>query len=157
MGQARKSIFLTSPYFIPDEPMLYAIECAAMRGVDVRLLVPARGDVALVSKAARSYYPAVLRSGARVYEYLPSMLHAKTVVMDGMWCIVGSANLDIRSFRLNFELGILVRDSSFGRLMEERFFSDLRKSRELKAGDMESEGRWNKMIQRIARLVSPML
>lgn len=157
LGQAKKRAFITSPYFIPNEPMLFAIQCAAMRGVDVRVLVPAKCDVSLVGPAARSYFPVLLRAGVRVYEYLPSMLHAKTMVVDGLWCLVGSANLDIRSFRLNFELGALVRDRDFGGLLEERFLSDIKKSRELSLAALASRSIFTKAWERTSRLLSPLL
>lgn len=157
LGQAMRSVYVTSPYFIPDEPTQRALACAALRGVDVRLLVPALCDVMLVGLAARSYIPALVRAGVRVFEYLPTMLHAKTIVVDGEFSLVGSANLDIRSFRLNFELGALVMDSTFGRTLEARFYSDLAQSKELTLKSLASRGVVAKMQERAARLLSPLM
>lgn len=157
LGQARERAWLTSPYFIPDEPTLRALECAALRGVDVRLLVPARGDVAFVGAAARSYFPNLLQAGVRIFTYLPSMLHAKTMVVDGEWCIVGSANLDIRSFRLNFELSALIHDAALGGELDQRFRNDLRHSREENLSLFNSRGPLWHALERAARLLSPLL
>ncbi len=101
---ADERIWITCPYLVPDEATLLAIRSAAHRGVDVRLLVPIRGDSRLVAAAVRSYYDDWLACGARVFEYGPAMLHAKTMVVDRELAVVGSANVDNRSFRLNFEI-----------------------------------------------------
>ena len=157
VASARTRVFLTSPYFIPAEPLLYALSSAALRGVDVRILVPARPDVVLVGAAARSYYRRLIRSGVRIFEYLPSMLHAKTLAVDGSWGIVGSANLDLRSFRLNFELGAVVRDADFAAELEQRFFTDLEQSREVTPERLAARGRLRRFGDGIAWLFSPLL
>jgi len=112
---AQRSVWLTSPYFIPDEAILSALASAALKGVDVRILVPAESDVLLVGPAGRSYYQQLLYVGIRIFEYLPSMLHAKTMVIDEHLALVGSANIDMRSFTLNFEVGALIDDPARGR------------------------------------------
>lgn len=157
VASARYRVWLSSPYFIPDEPTITALVSAAMRGVDVRVLVPAKCDVAMVGPAARSYYPALIRGGVRVFEYLPSMLHAKTMVVDGSWGIVGSANVDIRSFRLNFELGALVADPKFAENLEKRFLSDLEDSCEVTAQDLAGRGFLRRLGYGAIRLLSPLL
>ncbi len=157
IATARKTVYLTSPYFIPDEPTISALVCASMRGVDVRLLLPARCDVPLVGPAARSYYPKLVAAGVRVFEYLPSMLHAKTLVVDGRWGIVGSANVDVRSFRLNFELGALVIDDEFAARLEARFMNDVGQSREVTEDDLEGRGFVARLGYGAARLLSPLL
>jgi cardiolipin synthase len=157
IASARRKVFLTSPYFIPDQPTMRALVSAAMRGVDVRVLVPKKSDTALVSAAAHSYFPTLVRAGVRVYEYLPSMLHAKTMMVDDRWAIVGSANLDIRSFRLNFEVGALVLHPPFARELEDRFRSDLHRSAEVTEGDLERRGYFVMFKDSAARLLSPLL
>ncbi|HEY6007902.1 MAG TPA: phospholipase D-like domain-containing protein, partial [Geobacteraceae bacterium] len=154
---ARERVWLTSPYFIPDEPTLRALEETALRGVDVRLLVPAESDAFLVGPAGRSYFPTLLKAGVRVFEYLPSLLHAKTMVVDAEWSFVGSANLDIRSFRLNFELGALVADPEFARLLEEKFHDQARESREVTMESLAARGIWIQVVEHLARLLSPLL
>jgi cardiolipin synthase len=157
VASARARVYLTSPYFIPGEPMLYALTGAALRGVDVRLLVPARPDVALVGAAARSYHRQLIRAGVRIFEYLPSMLHAKTLVADGVWGMVGSANLDLRSFRLNFELGAVVHDAGFAEELEQRFVADLEQSREVTPERLASRSRLRRLGDGVAWLFSPLL
>jgi len=154
---ARERVYLSSPYFIPDEPTLRALISAAMRGVDVRVMAPARCDVALVGPAARSYFPSLVRGGVRVFEYQPSMLHAKMMVVDGTWGIVGSANVDIRSFLLNFELGTLVFDPAFAALLEKRFISDLENSIEVTAEALAQRSFPSRLLDGAIRLLSPLL
>jgi cardiolipin synthase len=157
ISSARQRIWIESAYFIPDQAMLTALVSAALRGVDVRVIVPACSDAALVRCAARSYYPALLRGGVKVFEYQPSMLHSKTVVVDGRWGLVGSANMDIRSFRLNFELGALVMGRAFARRLEERFEVDVAHSKEVTAEIVRAQGYWDRLVDGGARLLSPLL
>jgi cardiolipin synthase len=154
---AEKRCFLTSPYFIPDSPTIRALMSAALRGVDVRLLVPGKNDVALIGPAARSYYSHLARAGIRIFEYQPSMLHAKTMVVDSSWGLVGSANVDIRSFRLNFEVGALVVDRRFAGELEERFYADLKESIEVTLESIERRGALTRLKEGVARLWSPIL
>jgi len=128
---AHRRVWLTSPYFIPDEVLEMALISAAYRGVDVRILVPDRSDVRLTTAAGRAYCRVMVRSGVRVYRYLPSMLHAKTLLVDDDIAIVGSANADMRSFRLNFELGALIHDRGFAIELEKKFRADILESREM--------------------------
>lgn len=154
---AQKTVYLTSPYFIPDEPLLKALINAALRGLDVRLLVPEKCDVKIVGNAGRAYYPPLVRAGVRIYEYTTSMLHAKTVVIDGEFGIVGSANLDIRSFRLNFELGAFIADPDFAALLQGRFINDLSESKEVTL-DYTGKLKWYTRSKHMAaRLLSPIL
>jgi cardiolipin synthase len=157
VATARRRVFLTSPYFIPDEPLAAALNSAALRGVDVRLLVPEKSDVWLATRAGRSYYDQLFRSGVRVFEYLPSMLHGKTMVVDGRWGVVGSANVDIRSFRLNFEMGAAVHDERFASELERTFLGQLEQSRELTREALDELGFWTRLGDNTARLLSPLL
>jgi cardiolipin synthase len=104
INRAEKRVWLTTPYFLPDEAILSALVSAAMRGLDVRVIAPARSDSRLVDLAARSYFPELVAAGARVFEYQPRFVHAKTFVVDDDISIIGTANLDNRSFRLDFEV-----------------------------------------------------
>jgi cardiolipin synthase len=149
--------YLTSPYFVPDEPTLRALTSAAQRGVDVRLLVPSMNDVPLMVYAIRSFYPRLIEAGVRVYEYQPSVLHAKTMVVDGQFCIVGSANLDVRSFRLNFEVGAIVADEVFTGVLEQQFLLDLQKSREVREEVVRGRSFAQVLLEGAAQLLSPLL
>jgi len=130
---------------------------SALRRVDVRVLVPYRSDERIATMAARWYYGKMLRGGVRIFEYEPAMLHAKTLVVDGAVALVGSANADIRSWRLNFELGALVADPRFARHLEERFVRDLADSREVTLEQVERQGWRTRVAHGVARLLSPIL
>ncbi len=157
LATARERVWLSSPYFIPDDAMLRVLCSAALRGVDVRVLLPARCDVALVGPTARFHYGRLLRSGVRIFEYQPSMLHAKSMVVDGRWAVVGSANVDMRSFRLNFEMSVLVGEQSFAARLERRFEADLSSSREVGLEEVAACGQLRRLGRGVARLLSPLL
>jgi cardiolipin synthase len=110
LNTARQRVWLTAGYFVPKEPLLTALELAAARGVDVRLLVSEKSDHPLLINVGRSYYEELLRFGVKIFEYEKGINHSKVSLVDDHWLIVGSANFDIRSMRLNFELNVLVRD-----------------------------------------------
>ena len=107
---AQERIILTSPYFVPDDSMLYAVTTAAQRGVDVQLFVSEIGDQAVVYHAQRSYYEALLRAGVRIFLYRsPTVLHAKHFTIDDEVAVIGSSNMDMRSFSLNLEISVMIR------------------------------------------------
>jgi len=157
IASARRRVWLTTPYFIPDEAAIAALVSSALRRVDVRVLLPYRSDERIATMAARWYYGKLLRGGVRIFEYEPAMLHAKTLVVDGAVALVGSANADIRSWRLNFELGALVADPRFARHLEERFVRDLADSREMTLEQVERHGWRTRVAHGVARLLSPLL
>ncbi len=129
--EARKSIHLTSAYFVPDQQVIDALGQAAERGVDVRLIVPGKSDVGMVQAAGRGAYGMLLERGVKIHELQLAVLHAKTAVIDGSWSTVGSTNIDSRSFLYNDELNLAVIDPEFGRAMESAFQEDLRNSVEV--------------------------
>ena len=108
VGRAQESIRLMTPYFVPEPPLLIALQLAAMRGVDVQLLVPRKCDHWYLTQVTRSYYQDLLPHGIRIFEYRPRLLHAKAAVVDGRFTMLGSANLDVRSLKINFELNVLL-------------------------------------------------
>ncbi len=125
IANARSSIRITTPYFVPDEPMLAALVAAALRGVSVRVLLPAECDSFLVTAAARSYYEELARLGVEIWEYGPQMLHAKTAVFDDIVSVIGTANFDNRSFRLNFEVVAVVYAADIAKRMNVLFDADI--------------------------------
>ncbi len=129
--EARKSVHITSAYFVPDRQFVDALCDAARRGVDVKLVLPGVTDHGLVFHAGRGFYEALLTAGVKIYELQVAILHAKTAVIDGTWATVGSANIDRRSFLHNYELNVVVIDAAFGRDMESAFNEDLRDSKEV--------------------------
>ena len=128
---ASKSVYLTTPYFVPDRRTQRVLKETAKRGVDVRLLVPSKNHPLFVQWAARAAYANLLRAGVRIYEYLPRMLHAKTAVVDGVWATLGSANLDYRSFFLAYELNLVSRNPDLCRQLQNQFIHDISEAEEI--------------------------
>lgn len=157
INQATVRAWLTTPYFVPDEAILTALISAGLRDVDVRLIIPQRGDSRLVDMAARSYLPEILAANVRVYEYEPRFIHAKTMVCDTDVAMVGTANLDNRSFRLNFECAALLFDADVNRELANAFTEDLRFCREITVRDFERQSLVARLGQASARLISPLL
>ena len=150
---ARKRLWITSPYFIPSPSVEEALISASLRGVDVRLLVPKRSDSRLVALAASSYYPHLIEAGIRIYQYERGFVHAKTMVVDDWVGCVGSANMDLRSFHLNFELNAFVYGCDFVNELAAQFEHDLESASEMR----KLPRGWKVMLGNIARLFSPLL
>ena len=157
INQSTKRCWLTTPYFVPDDALLVALVTAGLRDVDVRLLVPKKGDSRLVDLAARSYFPELLAAGVRIYEYESRFIHAKTLVCDNDIAVIGTANLDNRSFRLNFEVAAVVYGTPVNQTLGAAFEVDLRDSRELDRGEYERQPLTVRFGQASARLISPLL
>ncbi|MET0933429.1 MAG: cardiolipin synthase [Mycetocola sp.] len=152
---AQKRIVITSPYFVPDESLLYAITTAVQRGVPVDLFVSEIGDQALVFHAQRSYYEALLRAGVRIYLYpAPYILHAKHFTIDDEVAVIGSSNMDMRSFGLNMEVSLLVRGSSFVDDMRDVEDEYRLKSRELTLDEWMKQPLRSTVLDNLARLTS---
>lgn len=157
IAMANERVYATTPYFVPDDAVLTAITTAAMRGVDVRILVPRRSDSLIVTAAARSYYDALLAAGVRVYEYQPTMIHAKTLVVDDMFASVGTANIDNRSFRLNFEVSAILYGKEHADAVSAQFRKDLALAKEIKVQMRQHmPTRW-RIAEAGARVLSPVL
>lgn len=153
---ARKRVQLTTPYFVPDETIVNALNAAALRGAEVTVLVPEGGDQPFVAAAARSYYPELLESGVRIFEYGQPVLHAKTLVVDDVG-IVGTANTDNRSFRLNFEVAVAVHDDAVAEQLAEQFLVDLESAREVTLRETRGWPLLTRLTSSTARLFSPIL
>jgi cardiolipin synthase len=136
---ALKSIHLTMAYFIPTRKFLRVLMKAARRGVDVKIILPGQSDLHIVAYASRTYYKTLLREGVQIFHYQPRVLHAKTMVFDSHWSIVGSANLDSRSLNYNYESGVGVLDEGVGGEMERVFQHDLKDSVPVREDDLS---RW---------------
>jgi cardiolipin synthase A/B len=153
---ARRRVLVTTPYFVPTEPLLAALATAALRGVTVEILVPERSDSRLVTAAARSYYAELVHVGVRIHEYRSSMLHAKTLVVDDL-ALVGTANMDNRSFRLNFEVAAVLYDEKLAASLAEMFRADVLQAVEHRAEMVRRANVWQRMSEATARLLSPLL
>jgi cardiolipin synthase len=127
--ESKKTIHITSAYFVPDQQIVDALCGAAKRGVDVRLVLPGVTDHGLVMHAGRAFYDQLLANGVKIFHLQVAVLHAKTAVIDGTWSTIGSANIDRRSFIHNYELNVIVLDPAFGQDMENAFSEDLRDSK----------------------------
>ncbi|MCC2956411.1 cardiolipin synthase [Massilia sp. IC2-477] len=131
MNEAKKSIHITSAYFVPDQQIVDSLIAAARRGVDVKLVLPGVSDHDLIKYAGQAFYDQLLAGGVKIYQLQVAVLHAKTAVIDGIWSTIGSANIDRRSFIHNYELNVVVLDPAFGKDMEAAFNEDLRSSKEV--------------------------
>lgn len=157
INQATNRVWLTTPYFVPDDAVLAALVSAAMRGVDVRVIVPAKGDSKLVELAARSYFPDLLDAGARMFEYVPRFIHAKTLIVDDDIALIGTANLDNRSFRLDFEVAAIVYGHDLNTRLASAFCVDLENSTPVRRIAFEHQPFFTRLGQSGARLLSPLL
>ena len=152
---AQKRIMIVSPYFVPDESMLYAITTAAQSGLDVQLFVSEIGDQAVTFHAQRSYYEELLRAGVRIWLYAaPTVLHSKFFTIDDQVSVIGSSNMDIRSFSLNLEISVMVRGESFVEQLLEVQESYRALSRELSLEEWLGRSGWAQVLDNVARLSS---
>lgn len=154
---ATQRVWITSPYFIPDEAVFAALRLAVLRGVDVRILIPSRPDHRIVYAASSLFAFEAVRAGVRIFRYGPGFLHQKVVLIDDEVSAIGSANLDNRSFRLNFEITLLTVDRAFAVEVENMLLNDLEQSREITTEDSRDTHRLQQLGMRIARLISPIL
>lgn len=154
---ATRSVYIQTPYFLPTDGLLHALEAAAMADVDVRVMIPRKSDSKMLQYASFSYVTQCLKSGIKVYLYDPGMIHAKTLIIDDTMAAVGSANFDFRSFENNFECMLMVYDHDFNRRMRELFFSDMSRCTKLTSNSWHARPRLQRTIESIVRLVAPIL
>jgi cardiolipin synthase len=150
MASARRSIYITNPYFVPDEKMVQTLLQARRRGVRIVLLLPGAIDHNIVRQASRGELGRLLREGVEIHEYRPALLHAKTMVIDSMWATVGSTNLDRRSFALNEELNLVIYDPTVARRLEQVFEKDLAQSRPVTYAGWNNRGLLSRMLELLA-------
>jgi cardiolipin synthase A/B len=154
---ARSRVYITTPYFVPDRAIVVALQTAALRGVDVKLLLPGRSNHPFYAQAGRSFYEELLEAGVSIFEYGPGMIHAKTMVVDGCVALVGSANMDLRSFRLNFEVHAVMSGEGVASRLEGCFREDLRHSNPIVLSEFRQRGRGRRVVEGVARFVSPLM
>ena len=154
---AKRSLFITTPYYVPDAAMQAALCACANRGVDTTIVFPARNDDFAVAAASRSYYPDLLRAGVTIFEYEAGLLHAKTLTMDGQITLIGSANMDRRSFDLNYENNILVEDAGLTAALRARQDSYLHQCRRILPGEVESWSLRRRLWNNAVAMVGPVL
>ncbi|PIF46215.1 cardiolipin synthase [Chryseobacterium sp. 52] len=154
---AKKRIYIVTPYFIPVETVLNAIKQAAVSGVDVRLMVPKSGDSVIVNAAAYSYYEELLESNVRVFFYKKGFLHAKTMIIDDCVSSVGTANMDVRSQELNFEVNALVFDEKINKTLQNLFIEDMNDCEEILLESWRKRPKYKIFFEHLARLLSPLI
>lgn len=157
INNARSRIWIASPYFVPDFQIMNALQLAALRGIDVRILIPETPDSHLVKLAAYSYLVQACQAGIGIYRYQPGFLHQKVILVDDRYAAIGTANLDNRSMRLNFEISAIMTDSRFVAEVEEMLRDDLRNCRLMTESDYRDRSILFRLACRAIRLSAPLL
>ena len=154
---ATRRIWIASPYFVPDDAIVQALQLAGLRGVDVRILIPETADSWLVTMAAYAFFNQIKAAGVNIYRYQDGFLHEKVMLIDNNVATVGTANFDNRSFRLNFEITAVVFDAEFAGSVERMFEDDFSASRLMERDEYDVKPFWFKLAVRVARLTAPVL
>ncbi len=157
VSTAGESIRIATPYFVPGQELRAALRYAAYRGVKVQIILPTRHDAPVVLWAGRSFYAELLAAGVEIYEYDDGVLHSKLITIDGKWCMVGSANMDIRSFRLNFEITALIYDAGVTADLSFSIDRDVQRSRRISQEDVWRRPLHQQLIEGGARVLAPLL
>ncbi len=154
---AKERVYIETPYFIPDESLLRALKSAALSGVDVRIIFPSIADHKIVHQASYSYFDDILRSGGKVYLYNKGFIHSKIVIIDDKIASTGSANMDLRSFMLNFEINAFIYDKEVINVMTNDFFEDISHCEEISHEEFKNRKITKKVKESFSRLFSPIL
>lgn len=154
---AQKYIFIHTPYFVPNDVILNNIQMAAMSGIDIRLMIPRKSDSRLSDACTSSYLGEIIEAGVKVYQFQEGFLHSKAIVIDDFISIVGSANLDERSFNQNFEANAFIYDSKTALTLKELFLEDMQNCKEITFENWNGRTRRQKLKESIARLFSPLV
>ncbi len=157
MRFAKKSIEITTPYFVPDRRILRILKLAPRRGIDVKIILPETSDHPLIDFAAQSFFKELLVRGVRIYQYKNKMIHAKTILIDDEWSTVGSLNMDNISLRYNFEANIVSTDTTFNSELKAHFDEDLKNSIQVTQENWEGRLLPRKLLEYFARILSPLL
>ena len=157
INKARKSIYISTPYFLPNQAILTALKVAALSGVDVRIILPFRSDSKIVYWASRSYIGEMLDAGIKVYFFCKGFNHSKILIIDDNFCSVGSANMDIRSFEDNFEVSAIMYDPKVAEELTGYFLGDIGNSVAVTPESWENRPNLHAVYESLARLASPLL
>jgi len=152
---AKKRLWIASPYFVPDEQFISALQLAALRDVDVRILIPDKSDNLLVGYSAWSYLEDLEKVGIKVFRYTKGFMHHKILLVDDEYCTVGTANFDNRSFRLNFEITMAFADADFARQVEAMLENDFTHSQPMLGDELRQRSFWFRFAVQAARLTAP--
>lgn len=155
---ATDHIYISSPYFVPPENVMEALRIAALSGIDVKIIFPERADHAIVNKASRTYLVDLIRCGVEVYLYdKKSFIHAKSMTVDSKLCTFGTANMDMRSFELNYEINTVIYDEAITKNLDKLFFEDLKRSRLLSLDEYYNSSKFNRLYESFARIFSSLM
>lgn len=157
MNEAEDHIYVETPYFVPDDGILEALRTAALSGIDVRIIIPANPDHFFVYWASMSYLGELLDAGVRCYQYEKGFIHSKAIFIDGKVSSIGTANMDIRSFELNFEINAFIYDEKTTKKLEKDFLQDLSFCTEITRDWYANRKWWFRLRESVSRLISPML
>ncbi|GJM27929.1 MAG: cardiolipin synthase 2 [Cyclobacteriaceae bacterium] len=154
---SKREILITTPYFIPGDSCIDALCVSALSGLSVKLLVPEKGDSNIVAAASRSYYAKLLNAGVEIYHYQKGFIHSKTIVTDSQTTMIGTANMDNRSFELNFEVNAIIYNDKIAKDMRSIFFDDLKNAVKVDKQAWLSRSRYRQLPEKVAGLFSPVL
>ena len=157
LSNAKKYVYIQTPYFLPTEALLQILQSAALSGIDVRLMVPEKSDVRFVNTAAHSYFANIMKAGVKIYLYKPAFLHAKMMVVDDFITVIGSANMDFRSFEHNFEVNAYLYDKDIAKKMKQIFLEDQQNCKHIILKEWKKRPRFEKFRESLMRLFSPLL
>lgn len=157
ISSATRCIYIQTPYFLPTDALMHALEAAALSKIDIRIMIPRKGDSKMLQYASFSYVTECLKAGIKVYLYNPGMLHAKTMIIDDNIVTAGSTNFDFRSFENNFECNLFIYDREVNSKMRDLFFDDMSRSTKLTYSTWHSRPILQRTMESIVRLVSPIL
>ncbi|MGZ3751556.1 MAG: cardiolipin synthase [Mucilaginibacter sp.] len=154
---AERELLITTPYFIPGENIMNALHVAALSGVQIKILVPGQSDSGFIDAAARSYYGELLATGVEIYLYQKGFVHAKTMVSDGQLAIIGTANMDHRSFELNFEVNSMIYDTTTAEQLRDVFYDDIKQAKKINPATWKRRPFYKQLPEKLVRLLSPLL
>lgn len=157
INRAEKNIYIETPYLVPDDSILTALKIAALSGIDVRIIIPAKPDHMFVYWASKSYVWDLTEAGVKCYTYNTGFIHSKMIAVDGRMCSIGTANWDIRSFNLNFEVNAIIYDEDTTKDVEDSFLNDIKSSTFLTEEHMKERSLIVRIKEAVSRLLSPML
>ena len=154
---ARRYIYIQTPYFVPPEPLLHALKSSALKGADVRIMIPRKADLPYMNLANKSYYTECLEAGIRIFEKKGSFIHSKTIVTDDYLSVIGSANMDYRSLELNYEINAYIYDRDTALENRDIFLKDLENCCEILPEQWKARAWYKKLWETVMRLFAPLL
>lgn len=154
---ASKYVYIETPYFIPDESILQAIKIASLSGIDVKIIIPGQADHIIVFYASLSYVEELINAGVEFYMYNKGFLHSKVIISDDLIASVGTANFDMRSFNLNFEINAFIYDEDVVSILKDAFYNDIINSSKIIYDDFKNRGKFKEFMESLSRLFSPVL